>query len=379
MIRPMFAHRRRPALAARLWHIPWGLLALASALGAAGVATLYSVAGGSFQPWGERHALRLVVGIGAVLAMALLPVRIYLRLAWPLYAATLVALALVAISGTEALGARRWLAFGALSFQPSELMKLTLVLALAAYYRAVGGRAVSSALHVLVPVVLIAIPAALILRQPDLGTAVLLVVLGGSLMFMAGVGWGYFAAASLAVVAALPLVWSGMHDYQRRRIEVFLDPERDPLGAGYHILQSKIALGAGGVTGRGFLQGTQSQLDFLPEKHTDFIFTMIGEEWGLLGAAAIMVLLLLMSWVLMSMAISCRSAGGRILIAGASLNIFLHGFVNVAMTTGLLPVVGIPLPLVSYGGTSMLTIMAGLGLAIVAHIDEQVAAHQGYV
>ncbi len=344
----------------------WPVLVIVAILVAVGIATLYSVEGGSFRPWAERHGLRFLVGTALIMGMLLVPLETWLRAANPFYSAALIMVMLVPLIGVEALGARRWLSIAGIGFQPAELMKVALVLALARYYQWLPAGKVSDPRCVLAPLAMIAVPVVFTLRQPDLGSATLFAAVGLSLMFLAGVSIVYFIAGGVAIAAASPLIWAGLHDYQRRRIEIFLDPDSDPLRAGYHITQSKIALGAGGVTGRGYMQGTQSQLDFLPEKHTDFIFTTFAEEWGFIGCVALLALYGLLLAALARMAMRASTPFARLLIAGSWITIFLYVFINVAMVTGLVPVVGVPLPFVSYGGTSMMTLMAGLGLALAA-------------
>lgn len=359
---------RPDTIAQKLWRVHWPMLLVACAIAAIGAAGLYSVAGGSFQPWAERHALRFLIGIAVIIAMAMVRIEIWLRAAYPVYAIALIMLALVPVMGIDALGARRWIGIGALTFQPSELMKLALVAAIARYYQWLPLDRVSSPKWVAIPALMIAVPVALTLKQPDLGSAALFAALGFGLMYLAGVSILYFAGAVLATLATLPLVWDHLHDYQRRRVEIFLDPDKDPLGAGYHITQSKIALGSGGVAGKGFMQGTQSQLDFVPEKHTDFIATMLGEEWGFAGLLLLLFLYTLILVLMMSMAWRCENRFGRLLISGVAVTLFVYVFINIAMVTGLVPVVGIPLPLVSYGGTSMMTLMFSMGLAMSAYV-----------
>ena len=352
----------------KIWRTPWLVLAATALLAAAGTAALYSVAGGSYEPWAERHALRFLGVAGAVLIMALVPLRIWLSLANPLYLAALGLIVLVPVIGVEALGAKRWIAVAGLSFQPSELMKVALVPALARYYQWLAPDRVSQPFWVALPLAMILVPAAFVLKQPDLGSAMLFSVLGLSIMFLAGVSVLYYIAGAVLMGCALPLVLNSLHGYQLRRLEIFLNPDSDPLGAGYHIMQSKIALGAGGLSGKGYMRGTQSQLDFLPEKHTDFIFTMIGEEWGFVGGMALLAVYALLLALMIRMALRAENPFCRLLIAGSALTIFLYVFINVAMVTGMVPVVGVPLPLVSYGGTSMVTVMTGLGLAVSAHV-----------
>jgi rod shape determining protein RodA len=364
---PVFdrSRRRLPPLE-MVSHAQWSVLLVVSLLVSIGIATLYSVEGGSFQPWAERHGLRYLVGIGGILLMIAVPQETWMRLANPFYALALALVMLVPVAGTEALGARRWLNIGGFSFQPTELMKVALVLALARYYQWLPEHRVSHPVWVAAPLLLIVVPVAFTLRQPDLGSATLYATVGLGIMFLAGVSVLYFLAGALALGLSAPLIWASLHDYQRRRVEIFLNPESDPLGAGYHINQSKIALGAGGFSGKGYMQGTQSQLDFLPEKHTDFIFTMYAEEWGFTGGLLLLALYAVLLMLLARMALGAVTPFARLVIAGAWITIFLYVFINVAMVTGLVPVVGVPLPFVSYGGTSMMTLMAGLGLALSA-------------
>ena len=351
--------------------INWPFLALITAITLVGVAALYSVAGGSLEPWASRHVVRYCLGLGLLFVVALSDIRWWLRAAYPLYVLALVMLALVIVIGVESGGAKRWLGYGELSFQPTEMMKIALVLALARYYQWLPPNRVSWPHAVLPPLLMIGAPALLALDQPDLGTAALFGIVGGGLLFLAGVSWVYFVAAFVGVIVVLPHVWERLHDYQKERILTFIDPDRDPLGSGYHILQSKIAIGSGGFTGKGYMQGTQTQLNFLPEKHTDFIFTMFSEEMGFIGSAILLALYLLVLLFITYMALRCRSTFPRLVAAGMGLCLFAYVFINVAMVTGLVPVVGVPLPLVSYGGTSMLTMMIGLGFVLNAHVNRE--------
>ncbi len=364
----LFSNGQPRTLVAKLWSIDWTVLLVVALIGAIGTATLVSVAGGSYQPWADRHVMRLVLGLSLVIVMALVPLGVWMRLAYPSFFAALALLALVPLVGQEALGARRWLTFGGLSFQPSEAVKVALVVALARYYQGLPSGALSRPLQVLVPLLMILAPMLLTLRQPDLGTSLLIAGTGLGLMFLAGVSWLYFVGGALAVFAALPFVLQRLHGYQRRRLEVFLEPDKDPLGAGYHITQSKIALGSGGVTGRGYMQGSQSQLDFVPEKHTDFIFAMFGEEWGFVGTLVLVGLFALLVTLVMLAALRAASPFARLLVAGFALQVLVYAGINMAMVTGLAPVVGVPLPFVSYGGTSLMSLMVALGLAMSASV-----------
>ncbi len=359
----------RPGLAKKLMLLNWPFLLLLTAITGVGVAALYSVAGGSLEPWSSRHVVRYCIGLGLVFAIALIDMRWWMRAAYPFYLVVLIMLAAVPLIGVQSGGAQRWLGFGAYSLQPSEIMKIALVLALARYYQWLPPEKVWRPDAVLPPLLMIGAPIALALAQPDLGTAALFGIVGCGLLFLAGVSWAYFIVAMAGIIMVLPHVWERLHDYQRERVLTFLDPGRDPLGSGYHILQSKIAIGSGGLMGKGFMQGTQAQLNFLPEKHTDFIFTMFSEEMGFLGAIGLLALYLLVLMFITYMALRCRGTFQRLVAAGMGLCLFAYVFINVAMVTGLVPVVGVPLPLVSYGGTSMLTMMVGLGFVLNAHVN----------
>ncbi|MEO0618210.1 MAG: rod shape-determining protein RodA [Pseudomonadota bacterium] len=359
------------SFAGRLWAVSWPLVLVVCAVAAVGTAMLYSVAGGSFEPWAARHATRFVAGLAMVFVVASLPLRFWLALAYPFYAAVLALLVWVAVDGTQIGGATRWLSLGGVSFQPSELAKVSIVLALARYYQWLPHDEFQSPAYVLMPLLLLAAPAALVLSQPDLGTAALLLAAGGTMIFLAGIGWWYIVAACAICASAAPFAWSLLHGYQKERVLTFLDPERDPLGLGYQIMQSKIALGSGGFSGKGYMRGTQSQLDFLPEKHTDFVFTIIGEELGLIGTLSVLALYATVLLLILLIALRCRSHAARLLASGAAATLFFHLFVNAGMVMGVLPVVGAPLPLISYGGTSMFAAMALIGLAMCAHVHRR--------
>jgi rod shape determining protein RodA len=363
-------------LAKKLLLLNWPFIALITAIVLIGIAALYSVAGGSFDPWASRQVMRYCVGLALLFAIAFSDIRWWLRSAYPLFLLALVLMALVPLIGVESGGARRWLGVGELSFQPSEMMKIALVLAIARYYQWLPPERIWRPDALIPPLLMIGVPALLALIQPDLGTAALFAIIGGGMMFLAGVSWFYFAGAIAAVVVALPHAWEMLHDYQKQRVLTFIDPETDPLGAGYHILQSKIAIGSGGLSGKGFMNGTQAQLNFLPEKHTDFIFTMFSEEMGFVGAIVLLSLYLLALVFITFMALRCRSMFAKLIAGGMGLTLFAYVFINVAMVTGLVPVVGVPLPLFSYGGTSMLTMMIGLGFVLNAHVNRRVTFRQ---
>ena len=353
-------------------NISWTLVLLICVTAAAGLAVLYSVAGGVTDTWVQRQGMRFGVGFALMFAIALTDIRVWLRLAYVAYFGALALLVAVDLAGISGMGAQRWFDLGIVTLQPSELMKMALVLGLARYFHEISVDDVRRLRWLVIPVAMVAAPAYLVLRQPDLGTAVLLILGGGAMFVLAGVRTRVFAVVGLAVLGAIPFAWRSMQGYQRERILTFLEPERDPLGAGYHILQSKIALGSGGLFGRGFREGTQSHLNFLPEMQTDFIFTTLAEEFGLVGALGLLGLYTLMLAIAFAVALRSRNHFGRLLAMGVGTTFFLYVFINIAMVTGLLPVVGVPLPLISFGGTAMVTLLAGFGLLMSVHIHREV-------
>lgn len=350
----------------------WGLIAIVLAIAAIGVAILYSAAGGQWNPWASRQVARLGVGLVVMVAVALVDVRLWLRYAYLIFGLALGLLIVVDVMGRVGGGAQRWIDFGVLQLQPSELMKLALVLALARYFHGFTLEQIGKPLMMIPPLLLIGLPVVLVLRQPNLGTAMLLVIGSAALMLAAGVRIWKFLLVGGAAAAAIPVAWSFLKDYQKRRVYTFLDPSQDPLGAGYNILQSKIALGSGGIFGKGFLNGTQGQLRFLPEMQTDFIFTVLAEEFGMVGCLVLLGLYVLVLTYGFAIALRARSQFGRLVAIGVTTQMFLYVFINMAMVMGLVPVVGIPLPLVSYGGTAMLTLLAGAGLLISVSIHRDV-------
>ncbi|KPA21457.1 Rod shape-determining protein RodA [Shimia sp. SK013] len=359
----------------KILHLNWPLLLLVTAVASVGFLMLYSVAGGSFSPWAEPQMKRYAMGVVLLFIVAMVPIWFWRSVSGAVYIGALVLLILVEVIGSVGMGAQRWIDLGFMRLQPSELMKVALVMALAAYYDWLPPRKTSRPQYVLIPVLLIVIPTALVLRQPDLGTAILLLAGGAIVMFAAGVHWGYFTAVFgmgmglvFAVFQSRGTSWQLLKNYQYRRIDTFLDPASDPLGAGYHITQSKIALGSGGWTGRGFMQGTQSRLNFLPEKHTDFIFTTLAEEFGYIGAVSLLSLYALIILFCVASAISNRDRYASLLTIGIAGAFFLFFAVNMSMVMGLAPVVGVPLPLVSYGGSAMLVLMLAFGLVQSAHV-----------
>ncbi|MBN2905791.1 MAG: rod shape-determining protein RodA [Rhodobacteraceae bacterium] len=359
----------------KVLHVNWALVLLLCAVAGVGFLMLYSVAGGSMTPWAEPQMKRFALGLAAMFFVAFVPIWFWRNMAALAYGLSLLLLIGVEAFGDERMGAQRWIDLGFFLLQPSEVTKITLVMMLAAYYDWLDIRQVSRPQFVAIPLVLIAIPTFLVLKQPDLGTALLLVAGGGIVMFLAGVHWAYFAAViamGTATVAGVFLSrgtpWQLLKDYQYRRIDTFLDPASDPLGAGYHITQSKIALGSGGWTGRGFMQGTQSRLNFLPEKHTDFIFTTLAEEFGFIGAISLLALYVLIIAFCVASALKNKDRFSSLLTLGIAATFFLFFAVNMSMVMGLAPVVGVPLPLVSYGGSAMLVLMVAFGLVQSAHV-----------
>jgi len=370
--RPYAAQRRALSLGEKMLEINWGLVLLIAVIATLGFAMLYSVAGGHLRPWALPQIIRFGIGLCLLVAIASVDIRIWMSVAYPFYAIAMILLIGVYIAGHVGLGAQRWLELGPLQLQPSEPMKLALVLALARYLHGQSVEEVSWPLRLLIPLAMIGAPVVLVLLEPNLGTATILALDGCSLLFLAGLSWWWIAPTITAIVGAIPIVWRFMHDYQKARVLTFLNPASDALGAGWNISQAEIAIGSGGFMGKGFGQGTQSQLDFLPEKHTDFIYTSIGEEFGFLGSAGLLLLFSLLIGFGIRIAMASRSQFGRLVAMGVTLNFFFYIMINAAMVMGLMPVVGIPMPLISYGGTAMLSVMMGFGLLMSVHVHRQV-------
>lgn len=359
----------------KLMFINWPIIVLLTAVAGYGFIMLYSVAGGSADPWMSAQVKRFGVGMVMLVGVAMVPIWFWRNLSAVAFGVSVLLLVAVEFFGAVGMGAQRWIDLGFMRLQPSELTKITLVMVLAAYYDWLPTDKTSRPQWVLVPVMIILFPTYLVLRQPDLGTALLLLMGGAMIMFLAGVHWAYFATVAASGVAGLVAVFQGrgtswqlLKDYQYRRIDTFIDPSNDPLGAGYHITQAKIALGSGGWTGRGFMQGTQSRLNFLPEKHTDFIFTTLAEEFGFVGAFTLLILYVLIIMFCVASAMGNKDRFASLLTLGVAMTFFLFFAVNMAMVTGLAPVVGVPLPLVSYGGSAMLVLLIAFGLVQSAHV-----------
>ena len=361
----------------KLFYLNWPIILLLCAATAIGIIMLTSIAGISWDPWASAQLKRFFVGFVLMISIAMVPIWFWKSMSVLAYITSLGFLVLVEFFGSTGMGAQRWLDLGFITLQPSEMAKITLIMVLAFYYDWLPDQSVSKPQWIIAPLALIILPFFLVLQQPDLGTALLIVLGGGAMMFLAGIHWGYFGAAlSLSVGGALTILqsrgkdWQLLNDYQYRRIDTFIDPSSDPLGAGYHITQSKIALGSGGWTGRGFGQGTQSRLNFLPEKHTDFIFTTLAEEFGFIGGISLLAIYALILAFSIIAAISNKDRFSSLLIYGVTITFFLYFAVNMAMVMGLAPVVGVPLPLVSYGGSSLLVLMAAFGLLQSAHVHK---------
>jgi len=364
-----FLNKSDLSLGQKLWRLHWIFVLVLIATASVGFVMLYSAANGSLEPWAGRQILRFSMGLGLMLLVAMTNLRIWLKYSYAFYAVTLVLLGAVELGGTIGMGAQRWIDLGVINLQPSELMKVALVLALARYFHGGNMEEVARPTFLLAPLLMVAAPTALVLRQPDLGTAVMLVMGSGAIFFVAGVKMWKFAVLLLGALISAPVGWQFLREYQKQRVLTFLNPESDPLGSGYHIIQSKIALGSGGVFGKGFMQGSQSHLSFLPEKQTDFIFTMLAEEFGLMGGLGLLCLYILILAYGFNIALNCRNHYGRLVGMGVTTTFFLYVFINIAMVMGLIPVVGVPLPLISYGGTAMMTLLLGFGLLLSVHIN----------
>ncbi|MBW8881922.1 MAG: rod shape-determining protein RodA [Asticcacaulis sp.] len=349
----------------KIMQIDWVFVGLLIALAGIGVLILYSVGGMSWEPWAYKQLIFFAFCTLLMLGLSLLDLRIWLELCYPIYAISLVLLILVELIGDVRMGAQRWLSFGPISVQPSEFMKLAIVMALARFYHERKAEDASFSFWLLVPAAMIGLPVLLVMKQPDLGTAVLIALTGLTVMILAGLNWKLIAAGAASLLVLGPVAFNYvLHDYQKKRILTFLNPEGDPSGDGYHILQSKIAMGSGGLLGKGLGLGSQSQLNFLPEKHTDFIMAAVCEELGFVGGFMVFLLYALIITMALRMAALSHSHFGRLAAAGATATFGLYVLINGAMVMGLFPVVGVPMPLVSYGGSAMLMVMTGFGLVL---------------
>ena len=355
----------------RFFNLNFAYIGVICILATIGCLILYSAAGGKITPWALNQGIRFGMGFVIMIVASLIPPEFYYKLSTPFYIFTLLLLIIVEVAGYTGMGAQRWIDLGIIKLQPSELMKIAVVLELARYFSNTPLDDIKTIKGILIPTLIVAVPVGLIMIQPDLGTSLMILFCAVSLFYLAGVQWWKFAIAIGSIASAAPILWHFLHTYQKNRILTFLNPERDPQGTGYHIIQAKIALGSGGLWGKGFLSVTQSHLNFLPEKHTDFIFTMFSEEFGIMGGAFILLLnLILISYgYWFAFRIHNSNYFGKMVILGLNTNYFLYVFINIAMVIGLLPVVGVPLPLISYGGTVIISVMSSFGIILSFYVN----------
>ena len=372
-----YSVRKVPTGFERLTYVNLPILILIIAISAIGFLMLFSVAGGSLEPWAKLQMIRFSFGFLLMLIIAFVPIWFWRNISGLAYIMSIVLLVVVEFYGVAGMGAVRWIDLGFMRLQPSEIVKVTVVMFLASYYDWLPKNKVSRPLWIFLPLIIIIFPVLMVLRQPDLGTGLLILIGGLTILFVAGVSWIYFLLSGLGIFTFVFSIFyfrgtefQILKDYQYRRIDTFLDPANDPLGAGYHITQSKIALGSGGFSGRGFMQGTQSRLNFLPEKHTDFIFTTLAEEFGFVGGFTLLGLYFLMIIFCGIVALGCKDRYSGLIVSGLNMTFFLYFAVNMAMVMGMAPVVGVPLPLVSYGGSAMFVIMIAFGLIQSAEIHK---------
>ena len=367
-----YSETTKLSLTYKLKRINYGLIILVTACCSIGFAMLYSAAGGDIEPWAQRHLIRYFVGLLGIIILGLINIRLFFKGAYIFYGVSLMLLVFVELAGEVGMGAQRWIDFGVIRLQPSELMKISVVIVLARYFHIRSFQEIGNPLHLAIPAFLILVPVALVIKQPDLGTAMMMALSGLVIFFIAGVRMWKFILLFLGGVALVPIIWQFLLEYQKKRILTFLSPEIDPLGAGYHLMQSKIALGSGGLYGKGFIQGSQSHLNFLPEIQTDFIFTMLAEEFGLLGGLVVLLLFFLISCYGLILSFFMASKFARFLTIGMITTLFFYVFINIGMVMGLLPIVGVPLPFISYGGSALLTSMTAIGLIISCHVHRDV-------
>ena len=380
---------------AKFFAMNWRLIFLLLALCSVGILILYSagkaecadqfkcmISYGSWTPWALSQVPKILIGFLILFTVAVVDIKVWIKYAYWIYGVSVILLILVMFFGHVGMGAQRWLNLGIIKIQPSELVKVSVVLALAKYFAAISINEIQSNTYLIFPAFLVLFPVLLVLKQPDLGTAISLLLIACIVFFIAGVQIRKFAILIIAGVLAFPVIWKyGLHDYQRQRVIIFMNPEQDIMGSGYHITQSKISLGSGGFWGKGYLQGTQSHLNFLPEKQTDFIFTMFAEEFGMFGCLCLFALIIAILWQCYRSAFVCRNTFGRLLSLGLAANFFVYFFINTAMVMGLLPVVGVPSPLLSYGGTAMMTLLFAFGLieCCFVHSDMIVSSKSDYL
>ncbi|MBP9752522.1 MAG: rod shape-determining protein RodA [Proteobacteria bacterium] len=355
----------------KIKQLPWPLIGIILTISLLGLVMLYSAANGSFYPWAFKQSLRLIFGIFIMILVAMVDIRKWINIAYILYGIALFLLVLVEFLGFVGMGAQRWLDLYIFNLQPSELMRIAILLAFARYFYNKDYHDFKKWYFLIPPLLMLVVPILLVCRQPDLGTAMLLLFSACAIFFVSGIHYGYFIGSGAIALSLAPIFWNFLHDYQKNRILNFLTPERDPTNTGYHVTQSKIALGSGGFWGKGFLKGTQSHLNFLPEKQTDFIFTMYSEEFGFFGGCLLILLYAIWLFYSLEIAISARHRFGQILGIGIVASFFVYVFINIAMVTGLVPVVGIPLPFFSYGGTALITLLISQGILMSIYLNNK--------
>jgi rod shape determining protein RodA len=356
--------------------VPWFMVLIITLISSIGFVLMYDAASGSMEPWASKQISFFLIFSTLMLAIGLVELKIIYQFAYVFYGITLLLLILVEIFGHNAMGATRWVNLGFMKLQPAEPMKLAIILALARYFHALSYQDILQIRSLIIPIIMLLAPALLIIKQPDLGTGIITLMVGAIMFFIAGVRMWKFVLSFVVVLGSLPITWHYLYDYQKQRILIFFDPESDPLGDGYNIIQSKIAIGSGGLFGKGMMFGSQAQLQFLPEHQTDFIFPMFAEEFGFVGALLIIFLYFILIVYGTGIALNCKSHFGKLLAYGVVSMFSVHVFINMGMVMGLLPVVGVPLPLLSYGGTIMATILIAFGLLINVHLNSRTALSQ---
>jgi len=356
---------------AKLQSINYPLLGLIITLFFVGLAALYSISNGDFNSWPLKHSQRFILGLIIFFLVIFFDLRLIFGYAYLIFFLSIISLAIIPFFGIESNGATRWINIAGISLQPSEFVKYTLILALAKYFHSINNDS-SFIKTLIIPLIITIVPVLLVITQPDLGTALIILIGGISLFWISGLNYKYFIVGVFSILCSLPVLWQYLKDYQKDRVLTFFNPERDPLGNGYHIMQSKIALGSGGIFGKGYMEGTQSHLNFLPEMQTDFIFTMLGEEFGFIGTLLLLLIYAALIMISIRLALKSRSLFSKYLSLGVCNVFFIYVFVNIGMVTGLLPVVGVPLPFISYGGSSMLAVMFGFGLLMNCYINRNI-------
>ena len=355
----------------KLQSINYPLLGLIISLFFVGLAALYSISNGDFTSWPLKHSQRFILGLMIFFLVIFFDLRLIFGYAYVIFFLSIISLVIIPFFGIESNGATRWINIAGISLQPSEFVKYTLILALARYFHSINNDS-SFIKTLIIPLIITIVPVLLVITQPDLGTALIILLGGISLFWISGLNYKYFIVGVFSILCSLPVLWQYLKDYQKDRVLTFFNPERDPLGNGYHIMQSKIALGSGGIFGKGYMEGTQSHLNFLPEMQTDFIFTMLGEEFGFIGTLFLLLIYAALIMISIRLALKSRSLFSKYLSLGVCNVFFIYVFVNIGMVTGLLPVVGVPLPFISYGGSSMLAVMFGFGLLMNCYINRNI-------